>query len=164
MIGDRYQAYVVNEIVGTDPLQLVVALYEAAIRRSREARMCLEAGDVWGRARAISKAGNILTELILSLDPNVGPEIGRNLDRLYRYMLGRLQEAHSQKKGEPLAEVERILQNLLEGWRDTARAEGRRTVLQPESSSNDASASSANSGYFAYANEPDYMRFASQVA
>jgi flagellar protein FliS len=119
---DLYQAYVDNGVVGSDPLQLVVAMYETAILRTREARMCLESGDVWGRARSISKAVNILTELISSLNPEVGGDIGRNLDRLYHYMQRRLQEAHVTKKAEPLLEVEKLLTQLLEAWYKVAEA------------------------------------------
>jgi flagellar protein FliS len=125
---DLYQAYVDNGVVGSDPLQLVVAMYETAILRTREARMCLESGDVWGRARAISKAVNILTELISSLNPEVSGAIGPNLDRLYHYMQRKLQEAHVTKKPEPLVEVEKLLTQLLEAWYKVAE-----TAKQQES-------------------------------
>lgn len=116
MIRNPYQAYADNDVVGSDPLKLVLAMYETAIEFTQEARNCLESGDIWGRTRAISKASRILTELIVSLNPNVGTEIGQNLDRLYHYMQGRLQEAHVKKAAEPLLEVETLLKNLLDGW------------------------------------------------
>lgn len=103
-------------------MQLVVALYETAIRRTLEARSCLESGDTWGRARAISKAGRILAELKTALNPEAG-DIGRNLDRLYRYMQRRLQEAHVKKTAIPLEEVETLLRQLLEAWHKVADAE-----------------------------------------
>ena len=114
---DPYQAYVDNGVVGSSPLQLVIAMYETAIRRTQEARECLGSGDVFGRARAISKASNILTELRLNLNPDANKEIATNLDRLYRYMQGRLQDAHVRKTAEPLNEVEKLLSNLLEAWK-----------------------------------------------
>lgn len=115
MFRDPYQAYVDNAVVGSNPLQLVVAMYETAIQRTQEARSCLESGDIWGRARAITKASTILLELRASLNPEAGDIAGR-LGRLYRYMQRRLQEAHIKKSAEPLAEVEKILRNLLEAW------------------------------------------------
>jgi len=122
VIRDPYQAYIDNGVVGSDPVQLVVAMYETAITRTQEARICLESGDVLGRARAISKAVNILTELISSLNPDVSGDIGQNLDRLYHYMQRRLQQAHTQKKSEPLVEVEALLTQLLEAWYKVAEA------------------------------------------
>jgi flagellar protein FliS len=133
MIGDLYQAYVENGVVGSNPLQLVIMMYETAIVRTQEARACLQAGDVWGRARAISKAANILSELSASLNPEIGREIGMNLDRLYHYMQRRLQEAHLKKSAEPLMEVERLLKELLDAWYKAAAAErSANPVLQVE--------------------------------
>lgn len=116
MIRNPYQAYADNDVVGSDPLKMVLAMYETAIEFTQQARNYLESGDIWGRTRAISKASRILTELIVSLNPNVGTEIGQNLDRLYHYMQRRLQEAHVTKTAEPLIEVETLLKNLLDGW------------------------------------------------
>jgi flagellar protein FliS len=101
-------------------MQLVVAMYETAIKRTQEARACIASGDIWGRARAISKAVMILSELIASLNPEVGRELARNLDRLYRYMQRRLEQAHVLRSEEPLAEVERLLGELLTAWRGVA--------------------------------------------
>jgi flagellar protein FliS len=123
LIRDPYQAYIHNCVVGSSSVQLVVAMYETAIRRTQEAQACLESGDVWGRARAVSKAGKILTELIVSINPEVESDLGPNLDRLYRYMQRRLQEAHAEKKAEPLVEVEKLLRQLLEAWHKVAEAE-----------------------------------------
>ncbi len=113
---DPYQTYIDNRVVGSNPLQLVVAMYERAIECTQEARSCLESGDVRGRARAISKSVNILAELIASLNAEVGSAIGQNLDRLYHYMQRRLQEAHLKKSSHALTEVEGLLKNLLTAW------------------------------------------------
>lgn len=120
---DPYGAYAQNTLVGSSPVQLVVAMYETAIKRTQEARACLASGDIWGRARAISRAVMILSELIASLNPEVGREIARNLDRLYRYMQRRLEEAHVRKSEDPLVEVERLLSDLLTAWRRVAAVE-----------------------------------------
>lgn len=128
MIRDPYQTYVYNCAVGSNPLQLVIAMYEAAITSTQEAKSCLERGDVCGRARAISKAGRILAELIITLNPEVGSDIGRNLDRLYHYMQRRLQEAHLKQAAGPLTEVDKLLRQLLEAWYKVAAAQERPTV------------------------------------
>lgn len=132
MLRDPYQAYVLNGVMGSNPLQLVITMYETAIARTQQARECLEAGDTWGRAMAISKAGAILSQLIVSLDPTVGANIGINLDRLYHYMQRRLQDAHLKKVVAPLLEVENLLKNLLEAWRKVAEAERHTTPVSVE--------------------------------
>lgn len=112
-------------MVGSSPVQLVVAMYEAAIARTQDAKACLESGDVWGRARAITKASAILIELMASLKPTESSDIPGNLGRLYRYLLRRLQEAHLQQKAAPLVEVQSILTNMLQGWYKVSEAEKR---------------------------------------
>ena len=153
MICDPYQAYVENGVVGSSSVQLVITLYETAITRIQEAKVCLDSGDIWGRARAISKAVNILTQLIVTLDPEVGGNIASNLDRLYHYMQRRLQEAHAKKLVEPLLEVERLLQQLLESWYKVAEAERAMAtvvVIQKEPRSQDTGVS-----YLGYLLETD---------
>jgi flagellar protein FliS len=117
---DIYQAYRENSLIGGSPAQLVVALYEGAIEATRNAASCLESGDIWGRSKAISKATNILTELLISLDSESGVQITSNLKRLYAYMQSQLLEAHVKKSKEPLKEVEKLLTTLAGAWRVVA--------------------------------------------
>lgn len=125
MLPNSYQAYVDNSVVGSSPTQLIVALYEGAIEATRQAARCLETGDVWGRSKAVSKAHNILTELYISVDCEKGGELSSNLRRLYAYMQSRLLDGHAKKSGEALAEVDRLLSNLLEAWRVVAAKSAR---------------------------------------
>lgn len=118
--GDRYQAYIQDSVLGSNPVDLIRALYEGAIEATQGAGRCLKTGDMWGRAKAISKATNILTELIISLDHEKGGDLSLNLKRLYAYMQSRLLDAHIKQSAEPLQEVERLLNTLLEAWRVVA--------------------------------------------
>lgn len=138
--GDRYQAYVQDSVLGSTPVDLVRALYEAAIEATQEAGRCLITGDMWGRSKAVSKATNIVSELMMSLNHEKGGALSQNLKRLYAYMQSRLLDAHIKQSAEPLQEVERLLNTLLEAWRvvvaKTAQAE------QAEQKSREAAAPS----------------------
>ncbi len=123
LASGQYQAYLHSSVVGGNPMELVIALYEGAIEATRQARQCLEARDIWGRSKAVSKAGNILTELIISLDDEKGGAISQNLKRLYAYMQSKLLEAHIKQSAAPLQEIERLLGTLLEAWRAVSAAE-----------------------------------------
>jgi flagellar secretion chaperone FliS len=112
-----YAEYSQSSLLGASPIRLIVALYEGATEAVQQARECLVSGDVWARSRAISKAVNILTELMCSLDHQKGGEISANFKRLYSYMQQRLLLAHSTKAAEPMIEVEKLLRDLLESWR-----------------------------------------------
>jgi flagellar secretion chaperone FliS len=118
--SDPYGAYVEGSVFSGNPLGLVIALYEGTIQAIGRARQSLSANDPWGRAKAISKAVELLTELLISLNHEEGGEISTNLKRLYSYMQCRLLEAHAQKTAAPMDEVERLLETMLEGWRGAA--------------------------------------------
>jgi flagellar secretion chaperone FliS len=113
---DPYQAYLDNNVAAGNPVGLVTALYEGAIKAVQEARHCLETGDIWGRSKAISRGVDILTELVLSLDHEKGGDISKQLKELYGYMQHRLLNAHARQEDEPMAEVIGLLTNLLDGW------------------------------------------------
>ncbi|MBV9183344.1 MAG: flagellar export chaperone FliS [Acidobacteria bacterium] len=116
MRAASYHAYTQMSVLGAEPVKLIIALYQGAIEAGSTAIKCIEAGDVLGRSKAISKAVNILTELIVSLDPQKGGELASNLRRLYSYMQQKLLQAHFHASGEAIAEVERLLKSLLEAW------------------------------------------------
>ncbi len=113
---DIYQAYAETTFVGASPTRLVVALYEGAISAIQEGKRCFQTGNIMGRGAAITKANNILTELMASLDTEKGGEISVTLKKLYSYMQGRLLHAHMKKEVAALTEVEGLLMDLLEAW------------------------------------------------
>lgn len=122
--ADPYHAYVEGSVLSSDPIRLVVALYEGAVESTAQARRCLENGDIWGRAKAVSKAVNILTELLVSLDAKKGGEIATNLARLYNYMQRKLMEGHARKSTAAFEEVEKLLRTLLGAWHVAAKERG----------------------------------------
>ena len=121
---NSYRAYEEASLVESNPVRLVTALYKGAIDATVQAQRYFETGDIMGRSRAITKAVNILTELIASLDHQAGGEISANLKRLYSYMQQRLLAAHSEKRPELLAEVLKLLREMIEAWYKVAASHG----------------------------------------
>ena len=119
-----YQAYEEASLVGSSPARLVTALYKGAIDACVHAQRCFETGDIMGRSRAVTKIVNILTELIAALDHQASPELSANLKRLYSYMQQRVLAAHTQKIAAPLAEVEKLLREMIEAWHQVAANHG----------------------------------------
>lgn len=117
-MSNAYDAYLESTILSADPLELVAMLYRGAHEAVRRARQAVDRGDIRGRAAEITKAGEILTELALSLDHRRGGDISRNLTELYDYMQRKLIESNTQQRAEPLFEVERLLATLMEGWNE----------------------------------------------
>jgi flagellar secretion chaperone FliS len=116
MANASYDDYLKNEIFSADPIKLVTILYRAGIGAIGAAREHLAAGAIRDRSRQITKAWTIIHELGRSLDRERGGEIGGTLAALYAYMQTRLIEANARQIDEPLAEVQKLLSTLLDGW------------------------------------------------
>jgi flagellar secretion chaperone FliS len=108
--------YEEEEILSADPLTLVRWLYRGAIEAVEMARRRLAVRDIRGRSAAISKAVEILGELIASLHHEGASEVSRRLVELYDYMQRRLLAAHFEQADAPLAEVLQLLRTLAEAW------------------------------------------------
>jgi len=123
MWHNAHDAYRESNTLSADPLELVRMLYHGAIESIRNARRHLANKEIRERARAISKASQILLELTASLDFERGGEIAPRLAGLYQYMLRRLTEANFKQSDEPLAEVLGLMTTLLEGWEGILKKE-----------------------------------------
>ena len=109
-------AYQKVEAQSRSPLELVVMLYDGAIRFLSEARQPHERNDHRGRATGVSKAMAIAGELRSTLNVDEGSSLALELDRLYDYMFGRLLEVTSKRDMSGVEEVERLLVTVREGW------------------------------------------------
>ena len=96
-------------------------MYDGALRFMNQARAAFALPeDNLSRIQSINtallRAQAVIAELRANLDLKAGGELAANLDRLYDYHLRRLQEANLRKDEAPLAEVERLVRSLREGW------------------------------------------------
>ncbi len=116
MVHDIRDAYLESKIAAADPVQLVRMLYDGALKSIGEARRQLNAGNIRGRSQAITKATEILSELVSSLDTERGGEIAVRLRQLYDYMLQRMVDANRDQMEAPLIEVANLLNILNVAW------------------------------------------------
>jgi flagellar protein FliS len=116
MAANLPNPYLQAEVLSADPVKLVQLLYRGAIDAVVTARRHLAAGEIRQRSKSITKAWEILLELIRSLDHSHGGDLSKNLASLYTYMQKRLMEANSQQSDRQLQEVETLLTTLLDGW------------------------------------------------
>ncbi|MFN7685625.1 MAG: flagellar export chaperone FliS [Oligoflexia bacterium] len=97
--------------------QILIMLYETAVKNVKKASECLDRNDIAGKGQAIVKAHDIINELNNTLDFEVGGQIAKDLERLYFFMTDQLIKANIENKKEPLQQVQKLLETLLEGWR-----------------------------------------------
>lgn len=114
-------AYRQTEVQASTPLELVVMLYDGALRFSAEARAAIERGDIAARRTAIDRALAIIIHLQSTLDLDQGGAIATDLHRLYDYVSRRLLDASMQNAVVPIDDVSAVLRSLREGWQGAAR-------------------------------------------
>jgi flagellar protein FliS len=122
----------------TDPLGLVVMLYDGAIQAIVRAVGCLAAGQIEDRGVFTSKAIDIVNQgLSASLDMRVGGVLSESLWSLYEYMARRLVVANMTGDPAVYAEVRGLLVDLRASWQELrdkdARVGGSASTAQPVS-------------------------------
>ena len=117
-------AYRKTSVQSSSPLELVVMLYDGAIRFVLEARDAIARNDVRARTTAVSRALAIVAELQNTLNVKEGVEVARELDRLYAYMNTRLFEITAKADDHAAQEVHKLLVTLREGWAQIAAKGG----------------------------------------
>jgi flagellar secretion chaperone FliS len=115
-------AYYQTQVQSQSPLELVVMLYDGAIRFLRNAADAMRRRDLVAKRDAMSRALAILAELQNTLNLDAGGEVAASLDALYTYATARLTDANLQTDPAPIEEVIRILQPLREAWSQVASA------------------------------------------
>lgn len=103
-------------VLSATPSELVTLLYDGAVEAIREGRKSLAAGNILMRSRAVTKAVNILIELNRTLDHKPAPQLTRNLERLYSFMVRTLLEANYRQEETGLITVENLLTDLQGAW------------------------------------------------
>lgn len=123
------KAYFQTHVTTTSQGNLLILLYDAAIKNLRLAKDKIAVKDYAQKGILISKALDILAELQSSLNANVGGELAENLQKLYFWCSTRLLHANLKMDIEAVEEVARILSGLRDAY-----SEINGTVPQPASS------------------------------
>ena len=114
------QAYRRVESESRSPLELVVMLYDGALRFVNDAREAHARKDLRARGQAISKTLAIIGELQNTLDMDKGADVAEQLDDLYTYINSRLLDVTLKQDIAACDEVQKLLTMLREGWAQAA--------------------------------------------
>lgn len=96
--------------------ELVLMLYDGAIRMCAEARQRMAEGAHAAKHDLLIRAQNIVLELLYSLDRKAGGEMASNLASLYTTIYNRLVEANVHDSLERLDEAAEGLKGLRVAW------------------------------------------------
>jgi len=114
----RYQT---SKVETASPAQLVVALYDGAVRFLKEAIERDARRDIAGRGEALGRAHAIVSELQVTLDYDRNPTLCTQLFGLYDYVLHCIREATIQGDAQKVAPAIGVLESLRSAWSTLAR-------------------------------------------
>lgn len=110
------KAYLATQVTTSSQGDLLLMLYDTAIKHMHQAIEKMRAGDVAGKGMLITKAINIVSELQESLNKERGGDISKNLFHLYFFCNTRLLKANLQMSVEMVEEVITILTGLRQAF------------------------------------------------
>ncbi|HHX01626.1 MAG TPA: flagellar export chaperone FliS [Firmicutes bacterium] len=97
--------------------ELILMLFDGAIRFANQALSCMEQSDLAGANDKLLKAQDIVYELIVALNLEVG-EIARNLYRLYMFINQLLIQANVSKDPKLVQQAVGMLTELRTMWHE----------------------------------------------
>jgi flagellar protein FliS len=113
----KLNAYRQTAVTTASKEQVLIMLYEAAIKHLKKAAESCQKGDMAAKGVAVGKAHDIVMELANSLDFTVGGDIAKNLERLYTFMIEQITQGNLKNESAKFDQARALLENLLEGWR-----------------------------------------------
>lgn len=120
MIASPYDKYLEVQVQTAPPENLVLMLYDGAMRFATQAKADLVAGNRESAHSNLIRAQDIMSELMSSLNFDAG-DVAENLFKLYEYMNYRLIQANISQSEEPIDEVLKMLAELRGVWSEAIR-------------------------------------------
>jgi len=108
--------YLANAVNSASKEQLMIMLYDGAIRFLSQGILAIEDKAIDKRAYYINKASAIISEFAETLDYSQNTELAENLKGLYGYMLKQLMQGNLHNDASLLVEVRNLLSELRNTW------------------------------------------------
>ncbi|NLL49332.1 MAG: flagellar export chaperone FliS [Firmicutes bacterium] len=115
MSMQAYQVYRQTQVSTASQGELLMMLFDGAIRFARQSKDFMATGEFEQANAKLIRAQDILNELILSLDLDVG-EIATNLQQLYVYIHDLLVQANIKKDPKVVDHAIDMLVELRDTW------------------------------------------------
>ena len=131
VLNRGYSQYLQTQVQTAAPGDLILLLYNGAIRFLNRARVAMDEQDIEVTHVNLIKAENIILELSHALDLSVA-SVSANLSRVYDYMYRRLVEANINKDPQIVDEVAGLMRELLSAWEQAIQQN--QTTIKPAGS------------------------------
>ena len=115
-----YQQYRATKVETAGSVDLVVMLYQGAVRFIRQGIEAMERQDPKAAHTNLVRAQDIVVELLGSLNREEGGQVANQLASVYDYCFRQLVQANVKKDPAPAREVIGILRDLGTAWQEIA--------------------------------------------
>ena len=130
MSPNNPRKYLETQILTASREQLLLMLYDGAVRFAEQGRDRILSRDVPGSHDCLVRAQRIVIELWCALNPGTDPELARNLGGLYSFVYLRLVHANVHREAKAVDEALGVLRTLREAWTEAAaKAKGEANPL-----------------------------------
>lgn len=123
MAVNPYQQYQNTQVQTASTGDLILLLYDGAIRFLSRAQLAIEEGRLDGASADIVRGQDIVLELMSGLSYEQGGDLAVNLRDLYLFMYNTLLKANVKKDVEQIGTVIRLLDRIRGAWRTVIRGD-----------------------------------------
>lgn len=123
-LNNPYKTYQENTVTTASPGELTLMLYNGCLKFIKYAKKAIEEKNVEVKNTNLLKAQNIIRELMVTL--NMDYEISHQMMQIYDYILNRLIEANLKNDTEILDEIEGIVTEFRDTWKEVIQINRRK--------------------------------------
>ena len=117
MAATHMQAtYRQNALNTATPGELTLMLYNGCLKFIHQGKQAMEVNDIEKRNIALTKAQNIIRELMVTLKTD--SDIGENMMRMYDFIMNRLVDANINNDLTALGEAEELVISFRDTWKE----------------------------------------------
>lgn len=123
-----YKSYEQNSVNTASPGELTLMLYNGCLKFINFAKRAIQENNIAEKNINLQKAQSIINELMVTL--NMDYEISKNMMGLYDYMNRRLIEANIKNDIEILEEVESLMTEFRDTWKQAIQMNRQKQYAQ----------------------------------
>lgn len=116
MLKEYNKASVNANLATADPYTITKALFQGVFERLGQAKGAIARGDLEEKAKRLASASAIIQHLKDTLDPSQAPEIAKNLDFIYEFMLAKIADASMQVNAQPIDDALKVFIPIKDAW------------------------------------------------
>ena len=108
-----------NTTETASPGELTLMLYNGCLKFIKQAKVAMEKNDIQGRSTSVLKAQDIIRELMVTLKTE--NDLGKEMMRMYDFILNRLIDANMKNSLEALEEAEQFVTEFRDTWKQVVQ-------------------------------------------